>query len=156
MASLSRAGSIGPWHEEALERLEEEAKKQLQSEKPLRLPKPPVISWGILVTPVSFKILEQYITIAENEWLLKAIENPASDAGQAVRELADLLQEQHSDSWLKQFAHATGKDACPDYKAHAAFAHNKDDEHQLARDESLAAAEDFSRKKNFPGLVRQV
>jgi CHAT domain-containing protein len=143
----------GPWHMEALERLEK-ATKQLQSQQSLNY-KDPVDFLQHIGDRSTLRDAEQYIAIAENEWLLKAIENPASDAYQAIRKLADLLQEQHSDSWLKQFAHVTGRDGLPEVrKLNAAFADNKDDRHQLAGEESLAAAEVFSRKKNFPGLVR--
>jgi CHAT domain-containing protein/tetratricopeptide (TPR) repeat protein len=143
----------GPWREEALERLEK-AKKQLQSEKPLSYKTPSDFVRHIGDRSI-LPHIEQYIAIAENEWLLTAIEDPGGDAGQAVRQLADVLQKQHSDPWLKQFAHATRRDGLSGVrKLNAAFADNKDDRHQLAREESLAAADDFSRKRNFPGLVR--
>ena len=145
--------AAGPWRVEAQDRLDK-AQKKIPPDKPLSYKEPSYFLQHI-ADPSVLQGIEQYLEIAVREWLPAAVENPTSDAALAVHKLGDLLVEQHSDAWLRQFVNASGRDALPGVKAlSAAIIDNINDLHQRAMKEARDAAEVFSRHKNLPGLMR--
>lgn len=143
----------GPWRIEAQNRLER-AQKKLPPDKPLSY-KEPRYFLQHFADRRTLHDIEQYLQIAVREWLPDAVENPTSDAALAVHKLGDLLVEQHSDPWLRQFVNASRSNAAAGVKAlSAAFTDNMNDLHQRAMKESMDAAEVFSRHKNLPGVMR--
>jgi CHAT domain-containing protein len=144
--------SSGPWRAEAQERLEK-AKKKLPVEKPVGYFTPGYLLQHSRERGVAHDS-EQYFDIAMREWLSDAARNPYGEAAQALRKLGDLLVEQHSDPWLKQFMAASGRTSLAEVEqVSAAINDNIDDLHIRALKESREAARAFRRQKNFPGLA---
>ena len=99
--------------------------------------------------------LEEYQEIALREWLPTAIEDPRSEAGRAIRKLADLLADQHSDPWLKDFLQVTGPGDVPTLEALGqALDKNSEGLYGEAAERAREAQAGFSVHHNTPGELR--
>ncbi|MBZ5532376.1 MAG: CHAT domain-containing protein [Acidobacteriia bacterium] len=96
--------------------------------------------------------IEYYQERVLGEWWLKAVDQPLSDSGRAVRKVAELLKQQHSDTLWTDLVNSTSRADLPAVKALSdAFAANQKDWHQEALDKSREAARIFKKQHNTPG-----
>ncbi len=99
--------------------------------------------------------VEEYQNIALELWLPRAVEDPKSDSYKAVAVLADLLAQQHSDPWLKDFSAKLGPGDLPAVQAlSAAVVANEEDLHRQAIEQARTAARIFIQHGNAPGELR--
>ncbi|HEY2914938.1 MAG TPA: CHAT domain-containing protein [Candidatus Angelobacter sp.] len=99
--------------------------------------------------------IEQYQDVALSRWLLDAIQDPASDSAHAVRLVATMLAESpHFDPMWQDFLRSTGQADRLAVKAlRDAFLANQNDQHSEALDYAGAAAGDFAKRGNVPGVM---
>ena len=99
--------------------------------------------------------IEQYQDVALSRWLLDAIQDPASDSAQAMRLVATMLAEgPHFDPMWHDFLRSTGPADQPAVKAlRDAFLANQNDQHSESLDYAEAAARDFAKRRNVPGMM---
>ncbi|MBZ5530300.1 MAG: CHAT domain-containing protein [Acidobacteriia bacterium] len=142
-----KADSSSEWAKNArtrLERAKSKAPKQ-QSRSPAEFPDD-----GLLQAQV-----EQYQDVAIRYWLPIAVNDPQSKAALYTRKLADLLAEQHSDPWLRDFLNAIHPDQADAVKALAeAFAKNKQGLYGAAAARAEHAAGLFAKHHNLAGELR--
>jgi len=76
--------------------------------------------------PVVLRGVEEYLQIAfERDWMSQAAEDPASEAGKAVRDIVENFQQQHSDSMLAELLLSRETGRVPRVRAlNAAFTEN--------------------------------
>lgn len=105
--------------------------------------------------PDVLESLEDYQDIAMRSWLPAAIEDPASEAGKGVAQLAMLLKQRHSDPWLQDFIdQTTPADLAATKMLSMAFTYDWNDLHYQAIKESQKAVTGFTRQNNLPGILR--
>ncbi len=96
--------------------------------------------------------VEQYQEFALGQWLPKAIGHPLSDSGMAVRKVARLLEQRHSDTMWMDLVNSTGEADLPAVQAlSAAFVASQNDQHHEAAIKSREAARIFAQHRNTPG-----
>ncbi|HEV3041159.1 MAG TPA: CHAT domain-containing protein [Candidatus Angelobacter sp.] len=99
--------------------------------------------------------VEEYQNIALELWLPRAVEDPNSDSYKAVAVLAGLLEQQHSDPWLKDLLAKLGPGDLPAVQAlSAAVLANEEDLHEQALNQANVAAKIFAQHRNDPGRLR--
>lgn len=99
--------------------------------------------------------VEEYQNIALELWLPRAVEDPNSDSYKAVAVLADLLEQQHSDPWLKDLLAKLGPGDLPAVQAlSAAVLANEEDLHGQALEQARTAARIFAQHRNTAGELR--
>jgi CHAT domain-containing protein len=99
--------------------------------------------------------LEEFQDIALRSWLPTAIEDPSSESGRAVAELAQLLKKTHSDPWMQDLLHhAAGDDASAVKTLSQAFTFDLNDLHYQGVRESQKAAVLFRQQHNLAGELR--
>src|SRR5207302_1845799 len=99
--------------------------------------------------------VEEYQNIALELWLPRAVEDQNSDSHKAVAVLADLLEQQHSDPWLKDFLAKLGPGDLPAVQAlSAAVLANEEELHEQALSQARTAAQLFAQRHNGPGELR--
>src|SRR5947209_16257652 len=99
--------------------------------------------------------VEEYQNIALELWLPRAVEDQNSDSYKAVAVLADLLEQQHSDPWLKDFLAKLGPGDLPAVQAlRAAVLANEEELHEQALSQARTAAQLFAPRHNGPGELR--
>lgn len=99
--------------------------------------------------------VEEYQEIALRNWLPRAIEDPQSDAAKAMAKLADLLAEEHSDPWMKDFLKASRPEQRDAARALSeAITANKKGFYDEATEKSHDAAQRFANSGNVPGRLR--
>ncbi|HEY6252080.1 MAG TPA: hypothetical protein VI685_19150, partial [Candidatus Angelobacter sp.] len=102
-----------------------------------------------LSNPAILNSLEEYQSIALRGWLVDAVANPSSEAGQAVTLLAAMLRARHSDLWLQDFLQKTTPADLPAVKSLAeAFIYDSNDLHRQAIIKSHNAVSIFARDNN--------
>lgn len=96
--------------------------------------------------------IEQYQDIAIASWLPKAVEDPSSESGLAVDQIAGLMQRDHFDNWWADFLKAARSADLPAVRAlSAASVDAENDLHYQAIRESRQAAAIFAKHNNLPG-----
>jgi len=99
--------------------------------------------------------VEEYQEVALRNWLPQAIEDPQSDAAKAMAKLADLLAEQHSDPWMKDFLKASRPEQREAARALSeALGKNSKGLYREASDLAHQAEAGFARHGNVPGRLR--
>src|SRR5262249_38160395 len=95
---------------------------------------------------------EQYQEFALARWLPAAFADPGSSPARALLILAELMQQQHGDTWWKDFLRATaGRDVAAVRALSRPVVADQNDMHVQSLQESRAAAAIFSRSRNLPG-----
>jgi len=93
--------------------------------------------------------------VALRNWLPQAIEDPQSNAGKAMAKLADLLAEQHSDPWMKDFLKASRPEQREAARALSeAITANVQGFPDKGAAKAGEAAERFANLHNTPGELR--
>lgn len=145
--------STGPWAEEAARHLEADR------------PKVPAARLPGHNTPAVFEdhsddaavqnTIEEYQDAALRSWFFDRTGNLGSDAARAIRRLADVLEQQHQDSWLKDFLdHTEPADWTGVQALGAAITSNKRGAPAEAMQHARDAQAIFQRTGNIPGLLR--
>ncbi len=99
-------------------------------------------------------LVEEYQDIAINVWLPDAVEKRNLDSLNAIRMLGESLARQHSDPWLADLVASVQQRDLPAIKALVeAFKRNGEGDHDGAREQALAAAGIFARRKNVSGEI---
>lgn len=145
--------SDGAWATEARNRLKDAEKKLSHPKQPGF--KQPATFLQNSSTPEVQANLEPYQDLALSTWLPKAIENPSSDASKAVHQLAILLEQQHSDTWWRDFLKSLQPGDLPAVQSlSAAVVANGNDLSEEALQKSRYAAEWFAQHRNGAGELR--
>src|SRR5215472_5547925 len=98
---------------------------------------------------------EEYQDIALRFWLPEAVRNPQGRAAQASRELAVVLERQHSDPWLRDLLRTTRHDDLPALLALGrALSSNKRGLFRESIEQSQDAATIFAQHHNLAGELR--
>ncbi len=106
-------------------------------------------------TPEVQTYIEPFQDAALSTWLTKAVEDASSDEAKAVHRLAELLEQQHSDLWWRDFLKAVRPNDLPAVEAlSAAFIANTNALPQEALQQSGKAAEWFAQHENVAGELR--
>lgn len=139
-----------PWSQEARNHLEEAKGKPRQQ----GFNAPSIFLQSSLTSAVQANI-EPYQEAAMSSWLPQAVADPSTDAAKAVRRLAELLEQQHSDLWLRDFLNSVQPgDLGAVQSLSAAFAANTKALTQQALQESNRAAKWFGQHGNVAGELR--
>lgn len=148
--ALDRAG---PWVEEAQRHLDADRAK---------LPAPRPTGHN---TPAFFEnhsddlavrnTIEDYQDAALRSWFFQRTGEQSADAERALQRLADLLEREHQDPWMKDFlAHKQGADWPGIQALGAAITSNKRGAPAEAKQHARDAQAIFERTGNRPGLLR--
>jgi len=98
---------------------------------------------------------EEYQDIALRSWLPEAVKNPQGRSAQASRELAVVLERQHSDPWLSDLLRTTRQDDRPALLALGrALTSNKRGLFRESIEQSQDAATIFAQHHNLAGELR--
>lgn len=146
----------GPWSDEARSRLQK-AKEKIPDPKLQSYvnSKDPSFFLANFTNPVVQQNVEEYQETALTVWLPDTLKNPQNDSSQAIRKLADLLQQQHSDSWLRDFfLAAKPSDLRAVLALSAAVTANRQGLYDQALAESKAADKAFARSQNIAGELQ--
>lgn len=148
-----RLDSSSPWAKEAEKHLKE-AKSKLPPPREQGYDHP-----SFFLSHVAGRSLpaeaEEYQNIALELWLTRAVEDPKSDSYKAVAALANLLEQQHSDPWLKDLLNLLEpSDLAAVQALSAAILANEGDLHQQALKQAATAARIFAQHRNAPGEFR--
>jgi CHAT domain-containing protein len=139
-----------PWAKEARER-RDKAKAQLPPAHPAGFNQPPYFLQHSSDAELQNDV-EQYQEFALARWLSPAFADPGSSPARALPILAELMQQQHGDTWWKDFLRATaGRDVAAVRALSRAVVADQNDMHVQSLQESRAAAAIFSRNRNLPG-----
>ncbi len=138
----------GPWAEEARKHLAE-ARSRVSKQQSYKAPADFIRHSA---DPEVRNDVEQYQEFALGRWLPSAIGDPLSDSGLAVRKVADLLEQEHSDTMWVDLVNSSRKAELPAVQAlSAAFLANQNDQHHEAVLKSREAARIFGKHHNTPG-----
>jgi CHAT domain-containing protein len=145
----------GPWHEEAVRHLNEaKAKTKGNVPKQEGYREPSFFIGHLDETEVQAN-LEEYLDIALRSWIVDAAGPQGEAASLAVHKLAELMEERHGDSWMKDFLAARRRGDLPALRAlSAAITFNKRGQHSEAEQAAGQAAALFHANKNSPGELR--
>jgi len=118
-----KADPAGAWADDVRRHLEEDRKKKAAPHVVYLNPAGYNQHVG---DPVVIRGVEEYLQIGfERDWMLQAIEDPASEAGKAVLNIAENLKQQHSDPMLAELLSSAGTGRLPGVRAlNAAFTPN--------------------------------
>ena len=140
----------GAWHKEAQQRFEA-LKKKLPAVKPADFKQPAYLIRHARDPDVQNDI-EQYADFAMASWLVPGIREPSSDYGKALNIIAELMEQQHSDLWWKDFLqHTTAADLPAVETFSRAYVADLNDFHYQAMQDSRESAELFKKNRNLPG-----
>lgn len=145
--------STGPW--------EEEARRSMASDQS-KIPPPRPEGYK---TPAYFEdhssnletqnSIEEYQDAALRTWVLDLAGSRAAETSRAVRRLADVLEEQHGDSWMRDFLNSRRPGDLAGVQAlSAAITSNRRGLSTDAARHGQAAEKIFERMANFPGVLR--
>ena len=144
--------SASPWANEARQHLQ-----GLQKRNPRAWPgdfKTPQFFLAHARDPAVLGEIESFQEFALAHWLPQSQADPAGSATQAIKTLAGVLQEQHSDPWFAQFIAALRpEDTTAVALLSSAVQHNHDDVAK-ALDEATEAATIFAGHHNLAGELR--
>ncbi len=145
--------SSSPWAQEAQTHLKE-AKSKVRPPRAQGYDHPSFFLTHAATQSLPVEV-EEYQNIALELWLPRAVEDPKSDSYKAVAVLADLLAQQHSDPWLKEFLAKLGPGDLPAVQAlSAAVLANEEELHDQAFSQAQTAAKIFAERHNDPGELR--
>jgi CHAT domain-containing protein len=147
-----RLDPAGQWHDEAARHLEK-TKSNLPPPKPQGYREPGYFLRSV-DDPTVQASLEEYQDIALRTWVLDAATHPDSDASRALHSLANLLEERHGDSWMKEFLLALGPGDSPGVEALSAAVGNNRQGHYTNAKRHAQEAIAFFRLKNRAAVLR--
>jgi CHAT domain-containing protein len=139
-----------PWSKEAREH-RDKAKAQLPPARPAGYNQP-LYFLQHSSDPELQNDVEQYQEFALARWLPEAFADPGSPSARTLPILAELMQQQHRDSWWKDFLLATKAHDLGAVRALSrAVVADQNDMHVQSLQQSRAAATIFVRNGNLPG-----
>jgi CHAT domain-containing protein len=145
--------SSGPWAEEAERHLREDRSKK-QPPRPQGHKDFSFFENHSSDREVQDSI-EEYQDAALKTWFLELASSRAPEAAQAIHTLADVLEQQHGDPWLKDFLSRRQPGDWRGIQAlSSAITNNRRGAHAVAKLEAEAAEQIFARTANSPGVLR--
>jgi hypothetical protein len=145
--------TAGPWHDDAMQQLEE-ARKNVLPPKPQGYRAPGFFLNHSADTDVRASI-EDYLDIALREWLSSIDDAGQYEASLALGTLAELMENEHGDSWTRDFLAARRAGDLPALSALSdAISSNRHGRYQNAEKRAMQAAELFTQLQNRPGRLR--
>lgn len=151
-----KADPSGSWSDEARSRLQK-AKEKIPDPKLQSYvnSKDPSFFLANFSNPVVQQNVEEYQETALTVWLPEALKNPQNASSQAIRKLAESLELQHSDFWLRDLLLAVKpNDLEAAETLAAAIKANRQGLHNQALVESRSANKAFAQSGNNPGRLR--
>jgi CHAT domain-containing protein len=143
----------GQWTNEARQRLKD-AKAKLTARSHKDYSSPASLLDQLARRDFQAEDLEQYQEKALGRWLLPALREKDKDSSRALAALADLLSEEHSDAWLKEFIAALHPGSLEGVEAlSAAVVANEKGLYEPAVQQAEVAQRLFAQQKNSPGKV---
>lgn len=143
-----RVEKSGPWAEQVKEHLKE-AEGKLPAKKPQGFNQPGFFLKN--VANLKAEDAEEYQAIALREWLPTMMERQDKDSTQALNLLAQVLAQQHSDPWLKDFLGTLdGGSAAAVEALTAALNANGAGDYDKGLEQSSQAVALFTQKKILP------
>ncbi len=145
--------SGGPWREEADRHLAAD-RARARSPAPSGY-KSPAYFKDHSSDPETENRIEDYQDVALRIWVLNLVGSDAAESQQAVRLLADVLEEQHGDPWMKDFLNRRSPGDMRGIEAlSAAITSNRRGLPTDAIQHAGAAEKIFEQTANVPGVLR--